>query len=148
MMAITFLGGKNLCSLSENNLSQGNKIKIEREWKGIRCGYKEPLRLVIKSEDQWREVWKKIHHLQLPTPELLVVDFEKEMVIAVFMGERKSGGYEIEIKKIVEREKEFIVEVEEREPPPESMQTQAFTQPYHLIVIQKLKGVRSTRFTK
>ena len=146
MMAITFLGGKNLCSLSENNLSQGNKIKIEREWKGIRCGYKEPLRLVIKSEDQWKEVWEKVHRFRLPTPELPVVDFEKEMVIAVFMGERKSGGYEIEIKKIAERENKIFVEVEEKEPPSDSVQTMALTQPYHLIVIHKLKGV--THFTR
>jgi len=127
-------------------ISNGVKVEVKREWKGAHCGYREPERLVIKTEDQWREVWKKIHHLQLPTPELPVVDFKKEMVIAVFMGERKSGGYEIEIKKIAQREKEIIVEVEEREPPPESIQTQALTQPYHLIVIHKLKGV--THFTR
>lgn len=75
--------------------------------------------------------------LRLPRPELPEIDFEKEMVVAIFMGERSSGGYEIEIINIIKTEKQIAIEVEEEEPPPESLRTMVFTQPYHIVVIKR-----------
>lgn len=114
----------------------GAEVRIVREWKGFHCGYTEPSRLVIKTEDQWKEVWEKLHVLRLPKPELPKIAFEKEMAVAVFMGKRSSGGYEVEITKITKTEEEIIVEVVEKEPPPESLQTMVLTQPYHIAVVK------------
>ncbi len=124
-------------ALSGIRAEPGVKIKIEREWKGHNCGYTEPSRLVIKTGDQWREIWKKVNALKLPRPELPKIDFEKEMVVAIFMGERSSGGYKIEIINIIKTEKQIVIEVEEEEPPPESLRTMALTQPYHIVVIKR-----------
>lgn len=115
----------------------GVGIEIENEWKGYHCGYTETSRLVIKAEDRWKEVWGKIHRLRLPRSELPEIDFEKEMVVAVFMGIRKSGGYEIEIIKVTKTEEEIVAVVREKEPPSDSLQTMALTQPYHIVVIKR-----------
>ncbi len=124
------------CALSKEKEVVKKAIGVEKEWKGYHCGYTEAARLVIKTEDRWKEVWGKVHLLRLPQQELPKIDFQKEMVIAVFMGERKSGGYEIEIRKIIKTEKEIAVEVEEEEPSPESLQSMAITQPYHIVVVK------------
>ncbi|MBU1852417.1 MAG: protease complex subunit PrcB family protein [Candidatus Omnitrophica bacterium] len=113
------------------------KINIEKEWKGYRSGYTEPKRLVISTLEEWEEVWKNVHSLVIPRPELPEIDFGKEMVIAVFMGERNSGGYEVEIIKIVDTGEEIVIKVKEKELPLESFQTMALTQPYHIVVIKK-----------
>jgi hypothetical protein len=134
---IFFVFVGNLFGLSKKMADTGVEIKVEKEWKGNHCGYTEPDKLVIKTEDRWREVWEKMHRLQLPGPKPPAIDFKKNMVIAVFMGERKTGGYEIEITRIEERKKEIVVEVEEKEPPPESMRTMTLTQPYHIVVIKR-----------
>ena len=123
--------------LSGMRLEKEIKIKIEKEWKGFHCGYTEPVRLVIKTEDQWKEVWEKVHRLRLPRLELPKIDFEKEMVLAVFMGKQTSGGYEIEIIKIIKIEEGIIAVVKEKEPPPDSLRTMALTQPYHIVVIKR-----------
>ena len=115
----------------------GIKLKIEKEWKGYHCGYTEPLRVVIYTENQWDEIWKKVQVLRLPVPELPKIDFGKEMVIAVFMGTRSSGGYEIEIKNISKTEKEIVVGVEEKEPSSDSLRTMAVTSPYHLVIVKR-----------
>jgi len=127
----------NTFTLSGMRQEVGVKIKIEKEWKGNHCGYSKAARLVIKSKDRWKEVWGKMHHLRLSKPELPKIDFQKEMVIAVFMGEHKSGGYEIEIIRVTKTEEEIVVEVEEKQPPPESLRTMALTQPYHIAVIKR-----------
>jgi hypothetical protein len=48
-----------------------------------------------------------------------------------------SSDLEIEITKIEERKEEIVVEVEEKEPPPDAIRTMTLTQPYHLIVIKR-----------
>ncbi len=125
------------CALSEEKEEVKRTIEVKQEWKGYFCGYTEPSRLVIKTEDQWGEVWRKVHRLQIPRPELPKIDFEKEMVIAVFMGEQMSGGYGIKIIRITKTEEEIVVEVEEKEPPPGSLRTMVLTQPYHIVVIKE-----------
>lgn len=115
----------------------GEEIKVMKEWKGNHCGYTEPDQLIIKDEAQWRRVWKEMHRFQTPPPKPPSVDFAKEIVLAVFMGERKTGGYEIEIERLLRTEGGILIEVGEKHPPPESITTQVITQPYHLIVISK-----------
>ena len=124
------------CALSKEKEVVKKAIEVEKEWKGYHCGYTKAARLIVKTEDRWKEVWGKVHRLRLPQQELPKIDFQKEMVIAVFMGERKSGGYEIEIREIIKTEKEIVVEVEEKEPSPESFQSMAITQPYHIVVVK------------
>lgn len=116
----------------------GVNLKIEKEWKGYYSGYTKAERLVIKTEEQWREVWKRVYSLRLPKPELPEIDFQKDMVIAVFMGERTSVGYSIEITEITKRDEEILVSVEEKEPPSESIRAMALTQPYHIVVVRRL----------
>ena len=131
----TFSG--NLLASSTIEPSPEVKINIEREWKGIRGGYTEPQRLIILTQEEWEEVWKKVYNLSIPHPALPEIDFDKEMAIAVFMGERNSGGYRIEIEEIVESEEEIVVKVKETSPSPESFLTMALTQTYHIVVIEK-----------
>lgn len=121
--------------LPEMKTETKTEVKIKQEWKGSYCGYTESSSLVIKDKDQWREIWAKVYALQLPKPDLPEINFEKDMIIAVFMGEHGSGGFSIEIKDIFKTDKEIVVEVEERKPDHGSIVTMALTQPYHIVVI-------------
>lgn len=112
-------------------------VGIEEQWKGNYSGYTAPSHMVIETEDQWREVWEQVHRFRRPRPELPGLDFEEKMVVAVFMGQRSSGGYRIEITQITEKKKEIVVDVVQKEPPPGSIRTMALTQPYHMVVIKK-----------
>lgn len=137
MVVVLALGTQMTYGLSGLAPDTGIKLKIERQWKGNYCGYTKATRSVIYTEEEWRDAWEKINILRLPKPELPKIDFEKEIVIAVFMGERLSGGYSIEIINILKTEKEIVVVVEEKEPPPESLKTMALTSPYHIAIIKR-----------
>jgi hypothetical protein len=63
------------------------------------------------------------------------VDFDQSMVIAVFMGQRSTGGYDIEIKRIVDRNDQVIVYYETTEPSEDDMLAQVITSPYHIVKI-------------
>lgn len=135
--ACIILSARNTFALPGMRVETEVNIRIEKEWKGRHCSYTKATTLAIYSEDQWKEVWGKVYALRLPRPELPKIDFEKEMVVAVFMGERPSGGYSIEIINIVRTEEEIVVAVKEKEPPADSLRTMALTQPYHIVAVKR-----------
>lgn len=87
----------------------------------------------IRNEEEWETLWNRVYKGRSPIPERPDVDFAKEMVIAVFMGEKPTGGYSIEIERIVEREETWEVHVQETAPGPNDGVIEALTQPYHMV---------------
>src|SRR5439155_15566888 len=81
---------------------------------------------------EWLVVWAR--HAQsigavVPPP----VDFSREMVVGVFMGERDTGGYQIEIIEVERTASVLRVLYVTREPEAGAILTQALTQPFHLV---------------
>ena len=68
-----------------------------------------------------------------PPPDQPNIDFDTNMVIAVFRGEKNTGGYDINITSIEENDSEIIVRGEMSDPPTYGIVTQALTQPYHIV---------------
>ena len=115
-------------------ISNTNSTKIDFETlsKGSYSSHKEPANYVMNSDEELKE-------LKLKTSE---IDFSRSTVIEVFMGEFNTGGYEIEIIKIIEKENEIIIKVIKTFPEPGQPVTQALSQPYHIVKTKKIeKGV-------
>lgn len=111
---------------------------------GSYSGYRDRAALVIRTEEEWQQVWERHTALLTPQPERSVVDFDKEvdfdteMVLAVFLGERPTGGFAIEITAIHKRPDTLRVLVEETAPDPDAMVTQVLTQPYHVVRLPRI----------
>ena len=131
------LNGSGVSAFPELGKEDVREVEINGKRKGYHCGYSEPERLVIETESEWKEVWDKVVAFQIPKPELPNVDFETHMIIAVFMGEQRTGGYSINITRIIKEEEGIVVEVEEKHPHPDSLVTMTLTQPYHIVIIEK-----------
>jgi hypothetical protein len=71
------------------------------EWKGVQCGVQDARYAVFQHTDKWQTFWEKA---MAPYSSRLAkvppVDFTKDMVVGVFMGERGRPNYEIEIRSI------------------------------------------------
>lgn len=74
-----------------------------------------------------------------------IIDFDQEMIVAVFAGEKPTGGYRIDIPAIEEdrARQQFTVRYRETRPPAGAMATQALTQPYHLVRLKKIEMAAS-----
>jgi hypothetical protein len=67
----------------------------------LTCRSKKKLRLVIRDRDEWRDVWKALNDREIPTlpiPRLPEIDFSREMVVVVAMGQRPTLGYNIVVE--------------------------------------------------
>jgi hypothetical protein len=70
-----------------------------------------------------------------PPPSL---DFERDGVVAVFMGERPTGGHSIQVERVALRDGELLVEVLLRSPGAGCLTTQALTQPYQMVSVPRV----------
>ena len=121
----------------------GQELTFETISKGSYSGHNERGDYVIKDSSELENLWGKMQSRVSPTPisaitDLPDVNFNDEMVIAVFQGTQSTGGYAIEITKIVEKKNSLEVFVKETSPSPDSMVTQAFTQPYHIVKVKRV----------
>ena len=107
--------------------------------RGANCAAKMPKRVAAMDGDQFVSAWNSIFGSAragrpVPPPE---VDFKKEMVLAVFIGEKRTGGYSVEIKSAVEENGKLVVTVSETAPKPDAIVTQALTSPFHLVAVKR-----------
>ncbi len=71
------------------------------EWRGVQCAVREPRFAVFQHADKWTSFWEKaLAPYSSRLAKVPAVDFTKDMVVGVFMGERTTPYYEIEIRSI------------------------------------------------
>ncbi len=58
-------------------------------------GIDDSLRVVVRDSAEWQRLWVALHRPMRPVPALPQVDFGREMVLVVALGQRNSGGWGI-----------------------------------------------------
>ena len=120
--------------VSERSLSS---LPIRRLEKGSQSGVVEPRQTVIKDKASLERLWRE-HQLgnqpQRPAPE---IDFAREIVIFVAMGQQSSGGFTIEIVNVEASQRRLRILFQRKGPPPDAMTTQALTAPFEIVAIPK-----------
>lgn len=84
---------------------------------------------VIQSEEEWNEQFS-----QSPPP---MVDFSKNTLLALFSGEKPSGGYFITVEEVVDVGDRVVVRVKQASPGEDCVTTQALTYPHTFVAIPK-----------
>jgi|SRR5262245_58502681 len=113
------------------------KLSIATIEKGYRSGIRGPLQTVIRNQDEWNAFWKR-HSFTDTNPMLApIIDFSREIVAGIFLGEKSSGGYEVEIVRAEQRDSTLYFYYREESPPAGAIVTQALTQPFHLVRVAK-----------
>jgi len=113
--------------------AEGAALPFSTVAKGFASDVLEPLQVAIRTRDEWVAFWARHTRAQVQPPSAPPVDFSREMVVGIFLGERATGGYEIEITKVERAGSELRIHYRSKSPDPGAIVTQARTQPYHLI---------------
>ncbi len=119
---------------------------------GANSAQGEALAARADTEAGLAALWERVSQTRLPEPDPPAVSFEDEVVVAVFLGERSSGGYSVEIDAVcragnaesgnAQTDEAQAVHLcyTEYEPAEDAMVTMALTSPYVLVAIERPLG--------
>jgi hypothetical protein len=92
----------------------------------------QPRQVVVQNADAWRALWKEHSATPLPAD---IPDFTRETIVAVFLGQRPTAGYAVEITGVRAEGGGFVAEYVERKPPSNASTAQVLTSPFHIVRI-------------
>lgn len=118
------------------SLLQAPPAGFDTVGQGPNSGIATPTATVIRNATDWARAWEA-HAGADPVP---AVDFSNDMVAAVFLGTRPTGGYGVEITALRREGNSLVVEYSERRPDPERIVTEALTSPFHIVKFPRLAG--------
>jgi hypothetical protein len=100
-------------------------------------GLTEPMERVIRTQDDFRKLWAGVHTTLAnegrTLPRAPLVDFRAEMVIAVGMGQRPHGGYQVRVERIEDTGERLRVFYSAYSPGEKCMTAQSITSPVALV---------------
>jgi len=73
-------------------------------------------RIVVRDRETWDSIWKRLFNPTPTYPPLPEIDFSREMLVVVAMGEQPSGGYRILVKSAHDLGNRTEVEVQSMSP--------------------------------
>lgn len=126
-------------SKTEEQQSDSEMIRYTILKKGFNSEIKEGGDLVIKNEAEFDTLWKDLHANISIMPERPEIDFEQEMLVAVFMGEMPSTGYWVHLDTIYATDKNLIVQATTNTSPDSTSEIFDIpTQPFFIAVVDKI----------
>lgn len=104
---------------------------------GENSGYWNEAYIIIKTEDEWSDVWEKHTWLLLSAPTYPRIDFSSRMVICAFMGKQPTNGCGIRIERIFSEEEIIHVEIVKTNPLENLLVNDVVTSPFIFFSIQR-----------
>lgn len=111
--------------------SQTGEKRETYERRGIYDGPAQALAMVARTPGEYQKMIRTFGADLLPP----MPDFNTQMIVAISMGQRRTGGYSVTILGIEERNRVLYVRYRERVPKKDELVTQALTAPYHIKVL-------------
>jgi hypothetical protein len=107
-------------------------------FKGAFSGIQEESQIVVTNRIDWEKVWKRHGARSEPKEPAPEIDFKKETVLVVAQGQKRTGGYSIEIAEVRRKDGKAQVLVKSKAPKPGGLTIQALTAPIHIVAVPKL----------
>ncbi len=97
-------------------------------------GYKDAKQFVVNDNQVLSQVYMKLNMMRKPGIPVPKIDFDKNTVLALFLGTKTTGGYTYEITAISIENDTLLVNLKEEKP---TMTTAVITQPSLFVLIPK-----------
>jgi len=91
---------------------------------------------IIEENASLSKLYNEINETEIPK-----IDFSNSKVVALFLGQRNSGGYSIKVKSIEEKGGKVILKVEEVGPKSGEMALTVITNPFTIVKLNTTKEI-------
>ncbi len=114
------------------------KVNFTTIAQGTYSAYPTASQLSISSTAEWVSLWQQHSSNDQSPPPVPEVDFTQYRVVAVFAGQKPTGGYSVEIISVETTNSQLVITVKYRQPGAGDIVTQALTDPYHIIRFSRM----------
>jgi hypothetical protein len=104
-------------------------------------GKKEKSTQVIKNYEEFNSLITALNIGEESFGKLLAIDLEKHDLVACFLGEKPTGGYDIEVADVLFTDTTAQIILKEITPEKNHLVTDAFTSPYLFVLVPKNKTI-------
>jgi hypothetical protein len=104
-------------------------------------GKKEKSNLVITNYEEFNTLITALNVEEESFGKLLAIDLEKHDLVACFLGEKTTGGYDIDLADVIFTETTAQIILKEIFPEKNEIVTDAFTSPYLFVLVPKNKTI-------
>lgn len=126
-------------------LEMGGDAEISYEVleEGTQTGFKDnETRLrVVTNESDWARFWETHTEISHPPPERPEVNITERFVAALFLGQRPSGGYGLNVTDVVVAEGEYRIHYEEIAPGRGCGVPAVITHPHVILTLERRADV-------
>jgi hypothetical protein len=122
--------------------SGGVEVPMQTLNADMMSGVSRAEQVVARTPGEWQAVWQR----HAPGRQAPAVDFNKNMVVAVFLGSRPSGGYQVQITGVRMEADALVVQWSEQQPGRDQVAAQLMTAPSHIVTVPRHAG--EVRFEK
>ncbi len=92
---------------------------------------------VVRNQADWQTVWNQVHAKINPMPNLIPVDFNKEMVVVLVLDQKPTAGYYVSVSSVTETADKISVNAKVTSPGKGCTVAQTITEPYTIIKFAK-----------
>ena len=104
--------------------------------KGDQSNVDDARQVTARTTAEWSTLWRR-HSPDRVQPR---VDFERDMVLGVFLGSRATAGFSVEVVSTLVEQGILVVRVRETRPQSDRIVAQVITSPYHLVAVPRHSG--------
>ncbi|MBC5834101.1 protease complex subunit PrcB family protein [Flavobacterium sp. F372] len=104
-------------------------------------GKKEKSNLIIKNYEDFNALISELNIDEQEYEKLLSIDLEKHDLLVCFLGEKNTGGYDIDIDNVIFSKSTSDVTLKELVPEKNAMVTMVITAPYMFVTLPKNKTI-------
>ncbi len=102
-----------------------------KRWQGAHSGAQSPATIVATDADGWARIWQTVG--QKPDTDF---DPARQSAVAIFLGQRNTGGYGVAVVSMGVRQDRFAIVVDETTPG-DRIVTQALTTPWLVLLLDR-----------
>lgn len=116
---------------------QPRALSFERLEVGTQSAVRDKAVRVAWTEGELEALWSEHKKLQLPVPRAPKIEMTGCAVVGVFLGNRPSGGWTVEVGDVgLSAQGAIVVHALEHAPAAGAITTQAITSPYAIVVVE------------
>jgi hypothetical protein len=130
--------------MMDSSSQSKSQVTFHTVGKGSRSGVRAFRQSVVRTQAEWEMLWQRHTSAETNLSPPPALDFNKEIAVAIFLGEKPTGGFAVEIVRVERIGDELVINYKEASPAPGAIVTQALTQPFHIVRIDGAVDSKAT----